>query len=202
MVSAVNSANNPNALGYAFFGLGTFGGKANVKYMTLDGVDPIYSTYAGGSFPNCTGFFNAAPAFSCIGALPNFANVAAGNYRTWSVIRAVIYQSYVPPASGPSVQGLIQAAQDQAHTNIPDFIPAQFCANAACSSSTRGLNVFRSHYNISGVCANNGTAAGFVNCGGTPGLESGGDMLGSQFLVQADLDYFALTGNEFLTWIE
>jgi hypothetical protein len=62
--------------------------------------------------------------------------------------------------------------------------------------------VFRSHYNISGVCANNGTATGFSNCGLPAGQESGGDMLGSQFLVQADLDYFALTGNEFLTWIE
>jgi len=170
--------------------------------MTLDGVDPIYATYSGGSFPNCSGFFNTTPAFACTGALPTFANVAAGNYRTWSVLRAVIYQSYTAPTSGPSVPGLIQAAQDQAHVNVPDFIPAQFCANAACSSSTKGLNVFRSHYNISGVCANNGTAAGFVNCGGTAGLESGGDMLGSQFLVQADLDYYALTGNEFLTWIE
>jgi hypothetical protein len=202
MVAAVNSANNPNSLGYAFFGLGTFGGKTNVKYMTLDGVDPLYATYSGGSFPNCTGFFNSTPAFSCTGALPTFANVAAGNYRTWSVIRAVIYQSYTPPTSGPSVTGLIQAAQDQANSTVPDFIPYQICANAACSSTTRKLNVFRSHYNISGACANNGTAAGFVNCGGTAGLESGGDMLGSQFLVQADLDYYALTGNEFLTWIE
>jgi hypothetical protein len=209
MVNAVNSANNPNSLGYAFFGLGTFGGKANIKYMTLDGVDPINATYSGGTFPNCTGFFNTTPAFSCTGALPTFANVAAGNYRTWSVLRAVIYQSYTPPSSGPSVPGLIQAAQDQAHTNVPDFIPAQFCANAACSSTTKGLSVFRSHYNISGVCAGNGTAPGYTpvvsgGCSGTytAGQESGGDMLGSQFLVQADLDYFALTGNEFLTWIE
>ena len=202
MVGAVNSANNPDSLGYAFFGLGTFGGKTNIKYMTLDGVDPLYATYSGGAFPNCTGFFNSTPAFSCTGALPTFANVAAGNYRTWSVIRAVLYQSYTPPTSGPSVPGLIQAAQDQANSSVPDFVPYQICANSACSSTTRKLNVFRSHYNISGVCANNGTAAGFTNCGGTAGLESGGDMLGSQFLIQADLDYYALTGNEFLTWIE
>jgi hypothetical protein len=97
---------------------------------------------------------------------------------------------------------LIQAAQDQANSTVPDFIPYQICANSTCSSTTRKLNVFRSHYNISGVCANNGTAAGFSNCGLPAGQESGGDMLGSQFLVQADLDYFALTGNEFLTWIE
>jgi hypothetical protein len=203
MVAAVNSANNPNSLGYAFFGLGTFGGKTNVKYMTLDGVDPLYATFAGGTFPNCSGFFNSTPAFTCVGgALPTFANVAAGNYRTWSLIRAVIYSSYTPPTTGPSVTSLIQAAQDQANSTVPDFVPYQICSSSACTSTTRKLNVFRSHYNISGVCANNGTATGFVNCGQPAGQEAGGDMLGSQFLVQADLDYYALTGNEFLTWIE
>jgi hypothetical protein len=34
------------------------------------------------------------------------------------------------------------------------------------------------------------------------GVESGGDMAGSVFNRQADMDYFALMGNEFLTWIE
>jgi hypothetical protein len=205
-VSAVNSANNPNSLGYAFFGLGTFGGKTNVKYITVDGVDPIYATYSGGALPNCSGFFNTTPAFSCVGALPTFANVAAGNYRTWSLLRAVVYQSYTAPTSGPSVFALIQAAQDQAHTNIPDFIPYQYCANSACSSTTSGLHVFRSHYNISGFSANNGTNGPSAYC--APGqtapncIESGGDMLGSQFLVQSDVDYFALTGNEFVTYIE
>ena len=90
--------------------------------------------------------------------------------------------------------------------NIPDFIPYQYCANAACSSFTSGLRVFRSHYNISGLPANNGTNGPSAFCNGgqvAPNcFESGGDMLGSQFLVLADQDYFALTGNEFLTWIE
>jgi hypothetical protein len=170
--------------------------------MTVDGVDPINTTYAGGTFPNCTGFFNATPAFSCTGATPTLSNITAGNYRIWNVIRAVIYSSYTPPTSGPSVQALIQAGQDQAHTNVPDFVPSLFCADSGCSSKTAGMKAFRSHYNISGFCANNGTAAGFTNCGGAAGQESGGYVLGSQFLVQADLDYYALTGNEFLTWIE
>jgi hypothetical protein len=195
MVNAINSVNNPNSIGYAFYGLGTFGGKANVKYLTVDGVDPINTIYTNGAFPNCTGFFNAAPAFSCVGALPNYAGVASGNYRIWSVLRAVVYASYVPPPSGPSATGLITAAQDQAHVNVPDFVPFQYCANAACSSFTSGLSVFRSHYAISGVTlAHNGTIASLP--------ETGGDMGGAIFTVQSDLDYFNTSGGEFLTYVQ
>ncbi|GAC1686115.1 MAG: hypothetical protein PVS2B2_25100 [Candidatus Acidiferrum sp.] len=195
MVSAINSANNPDSIGYAFYGLGTFGGKANVKYLTVDGVDPLYPTYAGGSFPNCTGFFNAAPAFSCIGTLPNYAGVTSGNYRIWSVLRAVVYSSYVPPASGPSATGLITVAQDQAHVNVPDFVPFQYCGNATCSSFVSGLPVFRSHYSVSGVAiAHNGNIAALP--------EAGGDMGGAIFNLQSDRDYFNTSGNELVTYVQ
>ncbi|MBZ5501193.1 MAG: hypothetical protein LAN59_02990 [Acidobacteriia bacterium] len=204
-VNAVNSANNPNSLGYAFWGLGTFGGKSNIKYMTLDGVDPIYPSYStnGGSFPNCTGAINLG-TFSCTGPLPTFDNVKNGNYRNWSMIRAAVYNSYTPPTSGPSVTTLIQATQDQSHVNIPDFVPAIYCANAACTSTVDGMPAFRSHYPVSGKSANNGTASGFCasdqtapNC-----VEEGGDVAGVAFLDIQDQDYFNLTGNEFLTWIQ
>jgi ABC-type phosphate transport system substrate-binding protein len=201
MVAAVNSTNNPNSLGYAFWSLGSFGGKTGLKYLTLDGVDPIYAAYSGGAVPNCSGFFNTTPAFSCVGALPSLVNVANGNYRTWSTLRAVIFSSYVAPASGPSVPGLILAAQDQAITNVPDFVPYHVCVSATCNVSTgpftSTLPVFRSHYNASGLTANNGTNASF----GT-GIESGGDMAGSIFPVRADVDFFNTTGNEFVTWIQ
>lgn len=208
MVNAVNSANNPNSLGYAFWSLGTFGGKTNIKYMTLDGVDPIYPSYAtnGGSFPTCSGAFNLG-TFTCSGPLPTFDNVKAGNYRVWSIIRAVILQSYTNPSSGPSVPELIQATQDQAHTNIPDLVPAIYCGNAACSSTVDGMPAFRTHYPVSGKQANNGTTSpstGFCasdqvapNC-----FEEGGDMAGVAFIDIQDQDFFGLTGNIFVTWIE
>jgi hypothetical protein len=92
-----------------------------------------------------------------------------------------------------------------ARAQVHDFLPYQYCGDSACSSNVLALPVFRSHYNISNVFADNGTAAGFV-AANTPvtaaGIESGGDMAGSIFNRQADLDYFALTGNEFLTWVE
>jgi len=209
MVSAVNSANNPNSIGYAFWGLGTFGGKTNIKYMQVDGADPLYPNYAtnSGNFPNCTGFFNTTPAFGCTGPLPTFDNVVNGGYRVWSIIRAVVYQSYTPPSSGPSVTQLVQAAQDQAHVNIPDLVPAVYCANSSCSSVVDGLPVFRTHYPVSGKQANNGTTSastGFCasdqtapNC-----IEEGGDMAGKPFLDIQDQEYFSLTGNEFLTWVQ
>jgi hypothetical protein len=205
MVNAVSSANNPNSIGYAFFGLGTFGGKPNLKYMTLDGADPLYPNYSStnGAFPACTGFFNATPAFSCTGPLPTYDNVKSGSYRIWSTVRAVIYASYTNPISGPSVPGLIQAGQDQAHVNIPDFVPSVYCANAACSSLVDGFPAFRSHYGISGISANNG-GTGYCapdqtapNC-----IEEGGDMAGVPFIDIQEKDYFNLTGNSFVTWIE
>ena len=212
MVNAINSTNNPNSIGYAFWGLGTFGGKANIKYITLDGVDPLYPGYSvaagglNGGFPNCTGAFNLS-TFSCSGTLPTFDHVKNGNYRVWSIIRAVVFQSYVEPGSGPGVFDLIRSTQDQAHVNIPDLVPSIYCANAACSSTVDGFPAFRTHYPVSGKSANNGTTSpstGYCapdqtapNC-----IEEGGDMAGVAFIDIQDQDYFNLTGDEFFTWIE
>lgn len=196
MVSALNLAPaTENRMGYSFFGLGTFGGKANVRYMMLDGVDGLNTVYAGGTFPNCTGFFNAAPAFSCVGALPTFAGMAQGNFRLWNIL---IADTAVPT---PAFQaGYILAAQDQAKVNVPDFIPTSYCSTVvagACTATASGFGFFRSHYNLNGVVANNGTNAGY----GT-GLEAGGSMAGTIHTIKGDVDYFNWTGNEFVTWIQ
>jgi hypothetical protein len=205
MMNAVASPAIPNGLGYGFYSIGTFSRSPNIRYLTVDGVDPLYATPSGGTFPSCSGFVNSTPAFTCASVSPTFANVAAGNYRLWAVLRAITYSSYQPPATGPSISGWLQAVQDVAEFTVHDFLPSQYCGDSACSSSVLALPVFRSHYNISNVFANNGTASGFVAANApvnTAGTESGGDMAGSVLTRQADLDYFALTGNEFLTWIE
>jgi len=205
MINAVSSPSIPNGLGYAFYSIGTFSRTPGIRYLTIDGVDPLYANPSGGTFPSCSGFVNATPSFGCTGAVPGFANIAAGNYRIWAVLRAITYASSQPPSTGPSVSGWLQAAQDIAQSRVHDFLPYQYCADSLCSTTNLSLPVFRSHYNVSNVFANNGTSSGFV-AANTPasaaGLESGGDMAGSVFNRQADQDYFALTGNEFLTWIE
>jgi ABC-type phosphate transport system substrate-binding protein len=195
MINALNSANNPNAIGYNFYSLGAFGGKNNLKYLALDGVDPLYDSYStNGASPTCSGFFNLG-TFACVGTLPNFNNVRNGNYRIWSVIRALVYDSYVAPATGPSVPEFILTGQNQAQVNIPDFVPVHFCTSNPCTASagpfTESLPVFRAHYTLSGVTGNNGVASGAP-------AESGGDMAGAAYNRQSERDYFATTGRNLL----
>jgi hypothetical protein len=204
MVAAVNGGNaaiSPtDSIGYAFWSLGTFGNlngtpPTHMKYLTLNGADPLYATgqnpFGQGVFPSCSGYFNLG-TFACAHTLPTFANLTGGNYQSFSVYRAITYS---PVPAG--VANLIQAAEDQAGFNgaahIPDFVPKQICANAACSSFTQVLPVFRSHYGISGFApcnANLSTAAPRSDCA----PESGGDMAGAIFTVESELDYNIFVG--------
>jgi hypothetical protein len=220
-----------DSIGYAFFGLGTFGGKTGIKYLTVDGVDPIFNQYASepggdldaggvdGSFavPFCTGHFIPAPiTFACTNP-PTFAGLKAGNYRIYSLIRGTIANTYVEPATGLGAYHLIQAAQNQLAA-IPDLVPFQVCA-AACPinaanqfpAATVTLPIIRSHYGFNagavfgmpnGVTANNGTNAAFIPGGLT---EAGGDMAGTIFYRVNDQDYLSTSpgGNsELQTWIQ
>jgi hypothetical protein len=207
------AANCFNRLGYAFYSLGTFASSkaSTTHYMTLDGVEPLFPTHptAAYNFPTCSGFFNALPAFSCT-ANPTFDGLKSGNYRVWNIIRAVRYANcvggpaptcYTPPASGPSVDAMVTAAQDQAHSAAAaDFVPYQFCTaggGGTCTTFASGLNIFRSHIGFPGITvglAHNGNSA----CG----VETGGDVYGVIFPVVSDITYCNLTGNEFLTWVQ
>ena len=162
-VSQVGTDSNGNVLGYTFWSTGNFANVVgNTRYLTVDGVDPLFPSYAGGSFPTCT-----AP---CPGIV-TFTNVLNGSYPIWSIYR-VVSATKVP--SG--VSALITAAQTEASTTIPDFVPIS------------ELQVFRSHYTLSGKPGSNGLASGTH--------ESGGDVGGAVLPVQADLDYFTDTGKE------
>jgi ABC-type phosphate transport system substrate-binding protein len=116
------------------------------------------------------GLFPTCTSPPCVGAL-TFPNIKNGSYPIWSVLRIVTVS---PVPSG--IQALYNAALTEA-TQIPDFVPAT------------QLNVFRSHYTQI-VAASNGIIAGHP--------ESGGDMGGAVFTVQADKDYFTQTGVEIL----
>ena len=200
-----NDPNVPDAIGYAFWGFGNFAGKANLKYLTVDDVDPLGPTggYTG-VYPTCTGFANLVPSTLSCPSL-SFANVKNGGYRNWNIIRAITYCSptTTPACAGSAlpvdflspnaVAGLIQAAQDQAENTVNDFIPFVYCANAACSSKTNNVPVFRSHYFVSGSNEANGTHGE---------TEAGGDMLGAIFNVQSDVDYFNNTGTEIFEFLQ
>lgn len=204
MIGAIDSTNGANRLGYAFFGLGSFGGKTHTRYMMVDGVDPLFTTpYTtnGDLSALCSGKINLG-TFTCTNN-PSFDQVVNGSYRLWNIIRAIYYSSYTAPLTGPSVPGLILAAQDQAHSasGPHDFAPSQYCAASSspgtCSSAVALLPVFRIHYPIPGITvgvASNGN-------GGEPAA-NGGDMAGAILPVVSDVSYFNVTGNYFTDYIQ
>ena len=143
MVSTVGATTD--SLGYAFWSTTTFSKVlSTTKYLTVDGVDPLYPSYVftNGVFPTCT-----AP---CPGLIP-FTNVLNGGYPIWNILR-VVTNAPVPTA----VQTLITQAQTQV-ANIPDFV--------AFSS----MQVFRAHYTQSGFQGSDGFATGTIERGGDIG---------------------------------
>jgi len=163
-VSEVGNSANGNVLGYTYWSTGNFASVVNsTRYLTVDGIDPLYASYAGGFFPTCTP--------PCPG-LVSFTNIINGSYPIWSVYR--VATAHAVPGG---VKALIAAAQTQAATTIPDFVPFN------------QLGVFRSHYTLEGRIASNGFAGK---------AENGGDLGGAVFPIQADLDFYTDTGKELL----
>lgn len=227
MVKAVNGTTvvptvNPDRLGYAFYGLQHFflpPGASHLKYLTLQGMDPLYPSYAAnnGLWGSCAGAINAGggSTFTCTTTLPSFDHIIDGNYRVWQILRGVVNTAApLPPAL---VTTLIQASQDQAAfallnpaqggiaapgliiNALADFVPT---FNYPGGAQTQFFKLFRSHYAISGVDANDGTNAAFCAADQPPCVEEGGDMAGVGYWIISDQAYFATTGNEVLTHIE
>lgn len=178
MVSTVNST--ADSLGYAFWGFSNFQGKANLKYMTVDGIDPLFVTPSANpgtayTLPACAtsgGVVTSCPSLT-------FPNLANGGYPIWSVQRAV----YDPTDSTLIVNAVINYAQHAATSSIPDFVPAT------------ALTVFRSHFNQLVVSSNSNDQ--FPNNGFKSGVpETGGDMGGAVLTIQSEYDYLADTNGQ------
>jgi hypothetical protein len=130
-ISEVGNSANGNVLGYSFWSTSNFASvTTTTRYLTVDGVDPLYASYAGGFFPTCQ-----PPC----GGLVQFTNILNGSYPIWATYRVATAQKV--PAG---VQALITAAQNQAANTIPDFVPFS------------QLGVFHSHYTLDGVKPSNG----------------------------------------------
>jgi ABC-type phosphate transport system substrate-binding protein len=153
MVQEVGS--NVDTLGYTFFSFGnvnplatgkyanaSIGNTGYGKYIMVDGVDPLYASYNGGTLPTCS-----APCTNEV----TFPNLLNGTYPIWTIMR-VITSATVPPG----VSSLVTAAQTQVAT-IPDFVPIG------------ALQVFRSHYTQSGITGMNGHLPKTVEAGGDVG---------------------------------
>jgi hypothetical protein len=184
MVKAVSFGAN-DSLGYTFWGYGNIksgNGSAPTqdRYLTVDGVDPILSSYgslsglAAGTVPTCT-------AASYTGTCPftlTFPNVANGSYPIWSIYRAVVPAGVSSTATGTNglIYSVIQAAITASST-AADFVPVN------------EMQAFHSHYTQAGVAPSNGfsTAA-----------EAGGDAGGAVYTIQADLQHVADYSTEIL----
>lgn len=149
----------PDSIGYLFFSYGNvskISNSASWGYLTLNGVDPIVSSYSTGNLPPCTAPCPATPGSS-------FPHLRDGTYRSWSVLR-VVTDNANPNLS--NTQALVTAIQNHVNGTVPDFVP--FLA----VGGDPGLTKYRSHYPQSGVPASNGLKFG------TTGPESGGDVGG------------------------
>ena len=123
----------PDSLGYVFFSsldLLSIAGPTGVgRYVTLDGVDPIQSSYTNGQLPTCIAPCPVTPGTS-------FPHIRDGSYRAWTIVRVVT------DASGPNLanaQTLVTQAQSVVNSTVPDFVPFGPTPDAIldCSISAR-----------------------------------------------------------------
>jgi hypothetical protein len=148
--------NTADSIGYTFWGYGNvskLAASTNYGYLTLNGVDPIQSSYSNGELPACT-----APC--PVPAGTSFPNLRSGAYTAWSVLRVVTN------ASGTSLTAtkqLVSAIEANVNGSVPDFVPF------SPVGGDPGLQLYRSHYLQSGVSPNNGLSSQ---------KEAGGDMGG------------------------
>jgi hypothetical protein len=165
-------------IGYFFWGAANIAGLTNVKYLTVNGVDPIQNTYSNGVMPasGATGDPCSGTVVGC--SAVTFKGLNSGAYPIWSALR-VVSQSPVPAG----ITSLIAAAQTLNSAQF-DFVPLS------------SLNVWRSHYYMPAIGINTaanggGIASGTDLCNPAVGAlpEQGGDAGGAIILKQANADF-------------
>ena len=173
MLSELQSTQD--SIGFELWSAENFAGTSNIKYLSVDSVDPFFGSYIDGTIPQ-----------SGNGLLPNvtFSHVADGSYPIWNEERLIS-----SPASAGVAAMFASYTQSQlsfgAGATRPDFIPDS------------QLNVFHMHFAPSGVSFNatNTPADGPKICGPGSNAEDGGDVGGLVLTVQAGADICVLYGN-------
>lgn len=194
-------------------------------YLTVDGIDPLFTTPGGAStLPGASSPENPNGAYhlpQCYlgGGLPTcyalpFPHILDGSYAIWTILRAQTFAAYTTGkiTTPPAVLQIIAQAEAEAAgagsdgVLLDDFIPYFKDVNNSVSPPTGSLNfgIYRTHYeNGSTVAPNNGFAACAgvytgIPINGVPGncsVDAGGDVGGSVFTVQSDVDFNADWGS-------
>jgi ABC-type phosphate transport system substrate-binding protein len=182
MVNQVKTIND--GIGYAFWSAGNFssstygpGTPGTFKYLTVDGVDPLCSSYGCGNSPG------EIPTSGNGGlANVNLNNIANGAYPIWSELRLVSTSSAGLTAA-QTLAGWAQAESTTPGGAQPDFITAP------------NLNVIHAHFALPFVADHYTASGGPRVCGASGAPEAGGDAGGIVTSLQAGSDYAVLKSN-------
>jgi hypothetical protein len=223
--TGAGNATVDNSLGYAFWGYGNFQPLCNATggtttcpgsyighYLTVDAIDPLFTTEGGAldSTPNPAGAYNppycnvTGTSQTCF-AIP-FTHIKDGKYPLWSLLRIVTFAPVAAKVkTWPAVLDMVAQEQIQtASDGLSDFVP--FLTNLSGGSGVWTGNltlfVYRSHYKQTGgtvtpanghkACA--GVFTGISLQGGSSHsstclVDFGSDVGGSVLTVQSDVDW-------------
>jgi hypothetical protein len=160
VVKAVENAKD--GFGYAFWSQPNFSSATpgNVKYITVDGIDPLQEVWQDGEVPT-TGN----------GLLGNvsFSHIKDGTYPIWSFVRMVS-----TGATTTIVTNLVSNITAELES-YPDFVPVA------------SMPIVRSHFTPPGVTYT--VNGGNPSNGDVGHVEAGGDVGGAVYSLQADKDY-------------
>jgi hypothetical protein len=151
-----------DSIGYTFF---SFGNVANLAipgygYLQLDGVDPIFANYAGGSLPTCNPALNGGAGGCLRGdvwpAGAYFPNLVNGTYRAWSLLRAICdtaSATCLKSVDPVGTEAIIAFAQDDIHGTglnpgkaVADFLPFSDDGSFGPVGGFGDAEFVRSHY--------------------------------------------------------
>jgi hypothetical protein len=174
MITALEAGTTTNnRMGYFFWSAGNASGLTNVKYLKVNGIDPVLDpavTAYNGVLPGSGG--TGDPTLTAVA----FTGLKAGNYPIWSVLRLV------GPPSSADVNRLLTGLNVITSTQH-DFV------------TLATLPVWRSHFFINGIGMSTAQAAtgNTINslndlCTGSV-AEGGGDVGGSIVPVVANKDF-------------
>ena len=165
--TATGYTGTTNTVGYAFYSVESVAPSSSYKYITLDGVDPINSSYVAGVLPTCA---TVSGVYDCpVAGGSSFPNLRNGSYKAWSVYRLITDSTGLTNA-----QALVSASQAPVDTKIPDYVPFNPVCLSSLATGTAdepGLAVYREHYVPSGISTtdNDGPLPSNVSCKRTSG---------------------------------
>lgn len=170
------SAAGHDYIGYFFYSAYNAAGLNNVRYLKVNGVDPLLPPgQYNGVIPG-----SGAPGDPGLSAV-TFDGVNSGDYPIWSVLRIV--------SLNPVPAGVSNMVTAMANFPQPDYIPAV------------NLNVWHSHFFINGIemiaqpsngpTINPATPNDLCDLAGGASPESGGDAGGSTMLKQNNAHFCA-----------